>query len=553
MPHSVPSTSMRRADPFPQEPNRMLRLCFPIAAFALLALLAPARVMADDSALTLRVDPTFSRSKLSTAEQNWYDLIWSHVAGCASTVLTRSQYDDSYTYGRSIGDYDTALLLGLRATGDRRFLDRVMVVTDSMRAKLADADDACAGGTTDGYLDWRWRSIGAGTCSCTNTCGGLYGSDHEQIDEAMAHGNIALVAYAFVVNADIDTAYASRATFWTNYLLHHWEAKWISRAGGDSVKAWLDNSTGMYKHEAHCVANLTRAAYYLWKITGNPFYLNRANDLAARSAGNLVLNPTVPTAYSWHHQVDNTLTWQAVNYAEYTSGVFCDLHLDGFAPYASTVEIKKFMSTWRDIVFGASAPGFTMMGPDVYGGGTPIGIVATSASAMARWDSTGKMLQYASVLSAWSPSASSIYTMQVPAGALVAVSTRTNGGSTTPAKINDLGALQVADQSVLLAWTAPAGSASGPATSYQLRRSSQPITDANFASATAVPISQTPALPGTPEQFAVMGLARSTSYHFAIRALDAAGNAAPVSNDLGIVTAATDVIGPAAIRDLHSQ
>jgi Fibronectin type III domain len=508
--------------------------------------------IADDSALTLRVDPGFSRSKLSATEQHWYDLTWSHVNGCASTVLTRSQYDDSYTYGRSIGDFDAYLLMGLRATGDRKFLDRVMVISDSMRAKLADADDACAGGTADGYLDWRWRAIGAGTCSCTNTCGGLYGSDHEQIDEAMAHGNIALVAYAFVVNADLDTAYASRATFWTNYLLHHWEAKWVSRAGGDSVKAWLDNATGMYKHEAHCVANLTRAAYYLYKITGNPFYLNRANDLAARSAGNLVMNPTVPTAYSWHHQVDNTTTWQAVNYATMTSAAFCDLHLDGFAPYASPVEMKKFTSTWRDIVFGASAPGFTMMGPDVYGGGTPIGISPTGMSAFARWDSTGKLMQYASVLAAANPSAVSIYTTLVAAGALMTVSAR-QSASGTPSRITNLAASQVYDQSLVLTWTAPSGSASGPATTYQLRRSSQAITDANFASATVVSISQAPAPAGSAEQFVVTGLARATSYHFAIRALDAAGNAAPVSNDVAATTAASDIVPPAAVRDLSSN
>ena len=529
-----------------------LRFSGLITALALATALAgPSPARADDSALTLRINPAFSRSNLTPAEQNWYDLTWNHVAGCASTVLTRSQYDDSYTYGRSLGDFDTYLLMGLRATGDRKFLDKVMVVTDSMRAKLADADDACVGGTTDGYLDWRWRSVNAGTCSCTNTCGGLYGSDHEQIDEAMAHGNIALVAYAFYVNRDLDTAYASRATFWTNYLLHHWEAKWISRAGGDSVKAWLDNATGMYKHEAHCVANLTRAAYYLWKITGNPFYKSRADDLAGRTAGNLVLNPTVTTAYSWHHQVDNTTTWQATNYAEMTSGALCDLHLDGYTPYASTVEMKRFVSTWRDIVFGASAPGFTMMGPDVYGGGTAIGISPMGMSAFARWDSTGKLLQYASVLASANPSAVSIYTTPVAAGALMAVSTRQNS-SGTPSRITDLAAAQVGDQSVLLTWTAPSGSASGPATTYQLRRSSQAITDANFASATVVPLSQAPGSAGSAEQFAVTGLTPGTTYHFAIRALDAAGNAAPVSNDVPAVTAASDVIPPAAVRDLHT-
>jgi hypothetical protein len=512
------------------------------------ALLWPSRAHAQDSGLSLRIDPSFSRSKLSSAEQYWYDLTWQHVTGCASTVITRSLYDDSYTYGRSIGDYNAAMLMGLRATGDRAFLDRVVAVTDSIRTTLRDADDACVGGATDGYLDWRWRAIGAGTYSCSNT-GGFYGSDHNQLDEAMTHGNLAMVAYAFTVNADLDTAYASRAAFWTDYLLHQWEAKWISRAGGDSVKAWMDNATGMYKHEAHVVANIMRAAYFLWRITGNPFYKNRADELQALSAANCVMNPNVPTAYSWHHQVDNTLTWQAVNYAQYTSGVFCELHLDGYAQYASTVEMKKFLCTWRDIVLRTSAPGFTLMDPDVYGGGTQISTTPSPISAFARWDSTGKMLAYATALSASAPGATSIYTVLVTTGALAAVSTR--GASGPPSPITDLAAAQVADNNVVLTWTAPAGG-SGPATSYQLRRSSQPITDANFAAATVVTIAQTPQAPGTREQFAVTGLTPGTAYFFAIRAVDGAGNVAPVSNNVSVTTATSDTIPPAAIRDLSA-
>src|SRR5262245_54514437 len=116
------------------------------ASFCLLLAAWPGYALADDTALSMRIDPAFSRARLSVAEQTWYDLAWLHVSGCASTVLSRSITDDTYTYGRSIGDFNQFMLLGLRATGDRQFLDRVMSVTDSMRNKLSDADDACVGG-----------------------------------------------------------------------------------------------------------------------------------------------------------------------------------------------------------------------------------------------------------------------------------------------------------------------------------------------------------------------------------------------------------------------
>jgi len=516
--------------------------------------LAPFSAFGADTDLSFRIDPTFSRSKLTLEEQRWYDLAWTHSNGCASLVLSRSLSDDLYTYGRSIGDYNGFMLMGLRATGDRKFLDRVKVVTDSMRTKLRDADDACVGGTTDGFLDWRWRALNAGSYSCTNT-GGFYGSDHHQLDEAMTHGNIAMVAYAFTVNADIDTAYASRAKFWTDYLQKHWEAKWTQRAGGDRVKAWMDPS-GMYKHEAHVVANIMRAAYYLWKITGDPFYKDRADGLQARSAANCVLNPNVPTGYSWHHQVDNTDAWQAINYAEYTSSVFCDLHFDGYAPYAGTTEIQKFMSTWRDIVFANSAPGFTMMAPTVYGGGTAINITASGASAYARWDNTGKLAAYANALSGASPGANSIYSIRLFTAMLAAVSKRTSGGgggSAPPARITDLAPKQVSDVSVVLSWTAPSDDgATGRAASYDLRRSSQTITDANFASATQVPITLVPKAAGSAEQFAVLSLAPGTTYNFAIRALDSSGNASSVSNNVSVKTLTADTVAPDNIKDLQS-
>lgn len=531
------------------------RLAFLSVCMVAGTLLWPASaVPAQDSALSLRIDPGFSRTSLTTEEQRWYDLSWAHSAGCASTVLARSVYDDLYNYGRSIGDYNAFMLMGLRATGDRAYLDRVKVVTDSMRTRLRDADDACVGGATDGYLNWRWRAIySSSTYSCTNTAG-FYGSDHHQLDDAMTHGNIALIAYAFHINADLDTTYASRAAFWTNYLLNHWEAKWIERAGGDSVNAWMDNTTGMYKRESHAVANLMRAAYYLWKITGNPFYKDRADDLAALSTSNCLPNPTVPTAYSWYHQVGNTALWQAINYAEYTAAVFCDLHFDGYTPYASVVEMKKFMSTWRDIVFRTSAPAFQVMDPNVYGGGTQIEISASGASAFARWDSTGRLLAYANALSGGNPGAGSIYTMRMYTGTQVAVSTRGDASNTPPSRITNLAAAQVNDDIVTLTWSAPGDDgATGRAAMYQLRRSSQTITDANFTAGTVVPIAQLPGTAGASERFVVSGLTAGTSYHFAIRAIDDDAAASLVSNSVSVTTLLTDAIRPAPIQDLSSQ
>lgn len=411
----------------------LLAACVGAGAWSVRAFAAP------DINLSLRIDPTFSRSRLTAAEQRWYDLSWSHSAGCAAIVNSRSISDDLYTYGRSVGDYTAFMLMGLRATGDRQYLDRVKVVSDAMRTMLRDADDACVGGATDGFLNWRWRALGTGGYSCTNT-GGFYGSDHHQLDEAMTHGNMALIAYAFAINADLDTAYASRAAYWRNYLQNHWEAKWVGRVGGDRTRAWMDGA-GMYKHEAHVVGNLVRAAYYLWKITGDPFYKARADGLESRCRANFVINPNVPTAYSWHHQVDNTTTWQAINYSEYTAAVVCDLHFDGYTPYVANAEISKFMSTWRDIVLRDSAPTYNSMTPDVYGGGTPIGIRASGISAFARWDTTNKLLDYADRFANDTPSANSISTIRVFTGAQAAVSMR--GGTTSPdvvppARIQDL-------------------------------------------------------------------------------------------------------------------
>ncbi|HKQ59486.1 MAG TPA: FlgD immunoglobulin-like domain containing protein [Candidatus Eisenbacteria bacterium] len=85
--------------------------------------------------------------------------------------------------------------------------------------------------------------------------------------------------------------------------------------------------------------------------------------------------------------------------------------------------------------------------------------------------------------------------------------------------------------STTLRWTAPGDDgATGRATAYDLRRSTSPITAANFGAATIVTGLPAPATAGTTETFTVNGLAPNTSYYFAMKTRDDANNWSTISN-----------------------
>lgn len=107
---------------------------------------------------------------------------------------------------------------------------------------------------------------------------------------------------------------------------------------------------------------------------------------------------------------------------------------------------------------------------------------------------------------------------------------------------------QSAWNSLTLNWTAPGDdSLSGQATQYDLRYSTATITAANFASATRVTGMAAPAASGTTESVTVTGLTPATTYYFAIKAGDDAGNWALISNVAAKATSsAPDVVRPAA-------
>ena len=129
------------------------------------------------------------------------------------------------------------------------------------------------------------------------------------------------------------------------------------------------------------------------------------------------------------------------------------------------------------------------------------------------------------------------------------------GGSdvTRPSPITNLAVAQTNDNSVLLTWTATGDDdASGQAAVYELKLSSTPITDANFASAGTVSIAVAPKAAGSAEQFVVGGLTPGTVYYFAIRAIDDAGNVGLSSNSPTTTTLGSDTVPPGQIKDLNA-
>ena len=111
--------------------------------------------------------------------------------------------------------------------------------------------------------------------------------------------------------------------------------------------------------------------------------------------------------------------------------------------------------------------------------------------------------------------------------------------------MNDLTLFGATDTSIDMSWTAPGDNGNtGTAASYDLRYSTSPITSGNFSSATQVLGVPAPQVAGTVQSMSVSGLVASTTYYFAIKTSDAAGNVSSISNVPSLSTTATGTFGP---------
>ncbi len=118
-----------------------------------------------------------------------------------------------------------------------------------------------------------------------------------------------------------------------------------------------------------------------------------------------------------------------------------------------------------------------------------------------------------------------------------------------PAPLTTVAVTGTTETTASLRWTAVGDdSLTGTAAGYDVRYSTAPITDGNWSSATQAAGEPAPTAPGTLQSFTVTGLTRQTTYYFAVKVLDEAGNPSALSN---VASAATpDQTPPAAVRDL---
>lgn len=112
-------------------------------------------------------------------------------------------------------------------------------------------------------------------------------------------------------------------------------------------------------------------------------------------------------------------------------------------------------------------------------------------------------------------------------GAAVATSDRVE-----PGRVADLAARPGIDRGeVLLTWTAPGDDGkTGTVSSYDVRWSTEPITDATWQKARKAKVIARPRAGGSPEQVSVGGLEADEEYHFALKAVDDQPSSSPLSN-----------------------
>jgi len=88
--------------------------------------------------LSLEASSSFSLSAMTPAETQWYNRLTGAMDASALLANDFMQSDDSYTLGRDGENYIEALLMALKATKNRRFLDRVYELTKLARPRLRD-------------------------------------------------------------------------------------------------------------------------------------------------------------------------------------------------------------------------------------------------------------------------------------------------------------------------------------------------------------------------------------------------------------------------------
>jgi Tol biopolymer transport system component len=118
-----------------------------------------------------------------------------------------------------------------------------------------------------------------------------------------------------------------------------------------------------------------------------------------------------------------------------------------------------------------------------------------------------------------------------------------------PGQVTNLIVSFVVSNAATLSWTAPGNDGNtGRAAAYDLRYSTDAITDDSWDAATPVQGLHAPGDPGVEERFTVHGLETGQTYNFALKTADATPNWSPLSNIASALV--EDVTPPGMVTDL---
>lgn len=342
---------------------------------------------------TLQGRPDFSVEQLSPEMQIWYARLWSGIehANTTDSWINPEQLaasGDLYDIGRHLNVYVTTLLTTLRVTKDLALLDEVDRLMEMVRAELKDYN-------ADGFLNWRYLNT-EGDASTKP----YIGDDYIVLDEVLVHSLIAAVAAAFHENAAFDARYEERASFWTDYLINEFEAKWRERNDVPFGLPFISRDL------THAYVQFIRYNYYMYEITGTAAYYSEASRMAELVAQHVkqVYTSGGP-AYVWDHRFlpdtdASPLNCQPFVYLQYTFQAFQDMALEGFSIFDDTF-MQHVSTSMTALVMDDSYRSFAK---DICGGVFQVGLspssgprgithhfVNLSFSQVGRWDATGKV------------------------------------------------------------------------------------------------------------------------------------------------------------------
>lgn len=226
----------------------------------------------------------------------------------------------------------TAVLAGLRVTGDPALLETTYQVMQNLRGTLALHGDP--------YLNWNYYNPGTG----------LHGKDTHVMEEIMGNATVAQGAWALKQNAGLASKYGEAAHFWTNYLENHFIAKWKQRSGRLTPPF-------LQKNLMHPFMDSIRLNHYLYKLTGKSMYLIERDRLVKAVKLELLIGPN-ENRYMFSHFInslrrDPVFPLAHVNYGGESMTSIADL---GFEFVFGEPMMNRFANTVT-FMFDRGSPG----------------------------------------------------------------------------------------------------------------------------------------------------------------------------------------------------